>query len=385
MTQQELDSKVVQLQTARDEVAAISFVNSVARETFRGELINIADNILSVNYHLSYLPYTEEEFILFVDLSTDWLTELKYSDVDRLNPQMSFYITSLIKEWNFHPGTRLVVFTLGNFAAHKVGRNRVTDKIETLITLSYRTGVQLTYEPVFILVPDYYKNMVLANTPLLHEVGHFVERDNSLPLRVFDQIKDLLKNNKTSKFRREHFPRFVGIDLGPDLKSVPDAISIILAHIAEYIADIFGAQYAHEHIYTYIKCKEAKNPNLDSKSHPSLNRRIFMVTQFLDYCKRGRTADPLLQAIIDVFAPLRPLSLIQSPYTEADYTNGNLPIVDIHQMFSLFSAPWTFIMREAKRNKIACNTEAGYQTICGLPIYNTIDRNISDSITTFMP
>lgn len=386
MTTPELIAKVGNLQTLRDEVSAISFQNEPERETFRLELIRIADNLLAVNYQVDYTPYTEEEFIMFVQLASDWLEELKNSNAHRLNAAMQKYIVSLIKHWNFRLGTRLVVFTLGDFAMHKVGRNSITNKIEPLLTLAQRTGVQLTYEPVFVLVPDYYKNMALANTPLLHEVGHFVERDNSLAIRVFHQIKHLLEgnNNLRSKFRRDHFPRFLGVNLGNDLRANPEA-TIILAHIEEFIADIFGAQYAHEYIYTFLKCKEAKHPNADSKDHPSMNRRIFMVTEFLNYCQRGRTSDPLLQAIINVFTPHRPLSLIHSPFTEADYVNGNLPIADEQQMFSLFAAPWKFIIREGKRTHIPLNTEAGYQSLCNLPIYRQIDNNIINAINAFIP
>lgn len=73
--------------------------------------------------------------------------------------------------------------------------------------------VQLTYEPVFIRVPDSFKEQMLTNVPFFHEVGHFVDRDNSISDIVYDMIEPELKKSKTSRFLREHFPRFVNVEL----------------------------------------------------------------------------------------------------------------------------------------------------------------------------
>ena len=205
MTYAELGIEVDKLRLLRAQVAAIVFHNA-DKETFRTELIAIADALIAVNFRTSFHPFLPDEYIAAVGNIKCWLSELLDSNAYRLCPEMSYCIEKMIARWNNHAQPRNVVFTLGDFAIRKYKRDLVSKQIPFLYTLQLKTGINLTKEPVFIFVPDQFKDDMLSCVLLFHEVGHFVVHDNFLIDMVYTDILPKIKALRTSKIRRDYFP-----------------------------------------------------------------------------------------------------------------------------------------------------------------------------------
>lgn len=375
MTYKELQDS---LKEKRDQIAVKTFPTA-EKETFRQELIQICDYLLAIPAPSDFGTMTKEEYVSYVGICIKWAERLLLAYEYRLNPEMSFCIESLVLMWNIHKEKKLVIFTLGDFQILKIKREDNKDDIDYLETLRLHTGVQQTYEPVFIRVPDIYKGQMLTNVPLFHEVGHFVDKDNSLSDLVFDIIEDDLKISKTSRFLREHFPRFINVDL----KGNDAAEKIIKAHISEYIADLFGAQYSHEYILLPAKYVTT-DPSKDDDKHPSLDCRRRFVNVFLDYCKTGATNNPLLKAILETLGLVNNVALVDEVYTIAELLSDSLIFNDINELLSAFYIAWKNIILESKKAKILGKTSADYQKILNLPRFKQLDENIRKATSTLV-
>lgn len=372
MTYQELHDD---LKAKRDQVDAISFPVQ-EKEIFRIELLKICDFILAINAPADFSPLTREEYDSYADLCLKWTERLILSNEYRLNPEMAYCIEQLVSKWNVHKEKKLVVFTLGNFQVLKIKREDNKDYIEYLETMSLRTGIPQTYEPVFIRVPDEYKDQMLTNVPLFHEVGHFVDRDNSVTDMVYDMIEDELTKSKTSRFLREHFPRFINVEL----KDNQEAEKIIRNHISEYIADVFGAQYAHEYILLPAKYV-VPEPAKDDDDHPSLDCRRRFVNVFIDYCKTGECSNPLLLAILEVLNLINKIELCPDQHSANDLLSDQLTFQNNDELLSSFQVAWKAVILDSKRARIIGRQREDYQKILNLKSFKQIDTNIRNATT----
>lgn len=369
----DLAAKVDELRNGRAAVAALAF-SDVDRETFKNEVVSIVDKLLLVDFRADFAPYTQEEYVSFVWMAAMWLEKLQKAVGNRICDEMAFCLKSVIAKWDPLQAQRLVVFVHGDYAIRKEKRNKKNNDIDILLTMAARTGVPLSKEPVFIHVPDNYKDHILANVVLFHEVGHYVDYANAITEFVFEEILPLLKKNKVSRFKREWFPRANGVDFNTDASKN----SLVKRYIEEYIADIFGAQYAHEHILCYLSFIRARHSGEDTETHPSLHCRKCMVEAFCDYCKTNRTTNPLLSAIIKYFPTA--LSLSACTYAEADLTDAALSFADIDKMLEIFPLAWDVVIRESKRVRIVKYSVANYEQVLALPHYVAIDSNIKRAI-----
>lgn len=367
MTYQELHDD---LKAKRDQVDAISFTVP-EKETFRTELLRICDFLLAINAPTDFSPLTNEEYDSYALLCLKWSERLILSHEYRLNPEMAFCIEQLVSKWNVHKEKKLVIFTLGDFQVLKIKREENKDYIEYLETMSLRTGIPQTYEPVFIRVPDEYKNQMLTNVPLFHEVGHFVDRDNSITDIVYDMIEDDLTKSKTSRFLREHFPRFINVVQ----EGNQDAEKIIKKHISEYIADIFGAQYAHEYILLPAKYVVSE-PAKDDEEHPSLDCRRRFVNVFIEHCKTGNSNNPLLLAILDVLNLINQVELVAELHSVDDLLSDQLVFQNNDELLASFHVAWRAVVLDSKKARIFGRQLADYQKILSLNTFKQIDANI---------
>lgn len=355
-----MDSRISNLRLLRSQANAITF-NHADRDIFKSELINITDQILAVNYKVDTAPFLPDEFLLSVDIATTWLSLLLNSNAYRLNAEMSFCIEQMIERWNTQVRQKCVVFTVGTYGLIVLKRSLFMD---TLNILSHRTGVELSKEPVFVRVPDETKDYMICNLILFHEVGHFVERDSDIAEAVYIELeKQLLKPG--SKIIRIFFPRYNGLDISTD----NNAKKIIHSFIEEYIADIFGAQYAHEHILCYLSYLKAKTLDKDDDEHPSYLCRYQMVDDFLN----SRGDNYLLNAIIQYMPSL---NIVHCPFSENDLRDTNLQFADIDQLFCSFASCWRIVLEEACNNGIRRESKENYKEILALPIYNELDANL---------
>lgn len=369
----DLTAKVDELRNGRAAVAALAYPDA-DRETFKSEVITIVDKLLSVDFRVDFAPYTQEEYVSFVWIAAMWLEKMQKAVGDRICDEMAFCVKSVIAKWDPIQAQRLVVFVYGDYAIRKEKRNKNNNDIDILLTMAARTGVPLTKEPVFIHVPDNYKDHILANVVLFHEVGHYVDYANAITEFVFEEILPLLKQNRVSRFKREWFPRADGVDFNTDTSKIP----LVKRYIEEYVADIFGAQYAHEHILCYLSFIRARHSGEDTETHPSLHCRRSMVEAFANYCKTNRTTNPLLAAIIKYF-PM-PLSQSVCSYEEADLTDAALTFADTNKMLEIFPLAWDVVIRESKRARIVKYNVANYEQVLALPHYIAIDSNIKRAI-----
>lgn len=376
MTEAEILRYVTEIRALRGTVSTIIFADA-DKEQFRSELIAIADRLLTVNAPTDYSPFTEEEYASYITACRDWLKQLVDSNEYRLNEEMSYCVLKTIEKWDQQQAQRIVVFTLGEFAVQKIRRNVNTHRIDYLLTMAQNTGVNLTKEPVFIRVPDRFKDHILTNVPLFHEVGHFIDSDNSISERVLAELFPLLHGNKNSRFKREFFPDYDGIDIN----TIPDINTVLLSHVEEYIADVFGAQYAGIQILCYASYIEAKSANRSTKDHPSYNCRKRLVESFLNQGQPGVRSNPLLNAILRYLPMLR---VYNSPFTEADLLDPNLRFVDADEMLSSISKPWPFIIRESKRNRIRRESVVNFNQMIALPIFGSFDSNMRSAIREYM-
>lgn len=376
MTVGELQAAVSEMVANRNQLAALVFQDA-DKETFKSELISIADQLSAVNFRVSPAPFTIEEFVMFVFCVKAWLNRLVLSYAYRLNDEMQFCICETMRKWDVDFDQKMVVFTLGPYAVQKIKGNVNTHQIDFLLTLAQRTGVTFTKEPVFIIVPDEFKNHILANTPLFHEIGHFVDRVNYVTEMVFQEVFPIIRNNKMAKLIRENFPRYYG----ENLNTHPEAETVIKSHIEEYIADVFGAQYAHGFILYYLSYINAKHPNRYTKDHPSYNCRKNMVECFLRYCDTRTSPNLLLKAIIKYMPALRK---VPAKYSEAELQDGNLSFVDTDEMLAAFTSSWSFVDREARRSGIKRETGDDYMQVLGMPYYAGLDANIKRAINDLM-
>lgn len=376
MTETEILQCTTEIRTIRGTVGTITFAD-VDKEQFRSELISIADSLLAVNAPMDYSPFTEEDYASYIIVCRDWLQQLVDSNEYRLNEEMSYCVLKTIEKWDQQQARRIVVFTLGEFAIHKIRRNVNTHRIDYLLTMAQNTGVNLTKEPVFIRVPDRFKDHILTNVPLFHEIGHFVDKDNSISERVFAELLPLLQRNRHSRFKREFFPDYDGVDIN----TIPDVNIVLLSHVEEYIADVIGAQYAGMQILCYASYLEAKSANRSTKDHPAYNCRKRLVESFLNQGQPGVSSNSLLNAIMRYMPTLRAYN---SSFTEADLLGPNLRFVDIDEMLSSISMPWPFIIRESKRNRIRRESVVNFNQMVALPIFDLFDNNMRRAIHEYM-
>lgn len=376
MTEAEILQYANEIRTLRGTVGTITFAD-VDKEHFRSELIAITDSLLAVNVPTDYSPFTEEEYASCITVCWDWLRQLVDSNAYRLNEEMSYCVLKTIENWDQQQAQRIVVFTLGEFAVHKIRRNVNTHRIDYLLIMAQNTGVNLTKEPVFIRVPDRFKYHILTNVPLFHEVGHLIDFNNSISERVLAELLPLLSGNRYSRFKREFFPDYDGVDIN----TIPDANTVLLSHVEEYIADVFGAQFAGLQILCYASYIEAKSANRSTKDHPSYNCRKRLVESFVNQGQPGVRSNSLLNAILRYLPTLR---VYNCPFTEEELLDPGLRFVDIDEMLSSISKPWPFIIRESKRNRIRREGVANFNQMIALPIFGSFDNNMRRAIREYM-
>ena len=342
------------LQDYKTRVSSIVFPD-IDRETFKKELIAVADKLLSINYSVGYAPFSKDEFVYYLLLIKNWLIKLLGSYNFSICDEMSFCVKAIIEAWDPTITSRLVIFTEGDYSILKERKDKISQVFPTLIILSYRTGVTF-------------------NVILFHEIGHYVDYDNSISEVVFDALWTELSTKATSRIKRQWFPPTDRIDLSKN----PDYESLIKNYIGEYVADIFGAQYAHDEILTYLSFIKAKHSRDSCNTHPSLFSRKEMVKEYLSYCETGTTKDVLLDAIVSSF-PTIP-KLIGKIEPEDKLLDLSLSFNDLDQMLSVFPVAWHVLNRESKKAGIKKNSIADYEKIIDLQYYKDADANIKRAI-----
>lgn len=377
MTTAEMKAKLTNLKQLRDQVAALSFAEP-DKETFRQELLTITDGVL--NDTIPTDPIDLSIYENYVELAILWNDLVIKSDVSCLCPEMTYCIMKMISLWDAECDKKIVVFTLGDFGINKQPYDTKVKAALGLIKLTTVYKTPLTKEPVFILVPDEFKDHVLSNVSLFHEVGHYIDFNNTIFQYVYDDIETLITSKPNTRLIREYFPWLINQVLDANnIKRMKD-------HIKEYIADVFGAIYAGVHILSYVSYLESADPNKDRGDHPTFANRKKLVDAFAYYSKYGSTSDQLLQMIIKHTAILTSHSpkIIQPLHPSEAYLNSAVTVSNIDEMMALFITPWSLLMSEREKSKLKKYPKGEYPTLISLPLYTHLEKELKQAINLLM-
>lgn len=375
MTIDELTAAKANLTSLSRSTSLINFPDA-DRNTFRDELLLLTDKVINTPIPANPIIFNFLENA--VKLTTIWNRLLQNSDGFHLCDEMKFCIESMIAEWDPASKGKIVVFTLGDYAVNKQKKDRYSKLVEILIAISNVFNVTFSKEPVFILVPNQFKDENLANIVLFHEVGHFVDHDNALNDYVFEDVDNEIQGNIKARILREYFPMLY------DQPLTAKTADILRSHIEEYLADVFGAIYSHAHILNYLDYLKGDKPNEFDEEHPSLNCRKKMVSAFIAYCKRGSTSDHLLQYIINAMEGVtgKAISLIDPPYTPEQYLNASISLSTVQDMHAMFVTPWDMLLEERKRLRLRSYPVEEYHKLRETQLYKDLDKVIKDAIST---
>lgn len=220
--------------------------------------------------------------------------------------------------------------------------------IYDLIKTKYK--IEFEHKLIQITLPRYFVHDYLANVVLYHELGHFIDYYFSISKSiVFNQISA----GKIAPKTRVEIEDFV-------------------SHFMEYFADIFAAQYvgnSSNHFLNYIAYKYP-----DSPSHPSTDKRIQMVDEFL----RGNFKEPIIAELKKETLTRSKLDLVPKHTQLKTIDFENLIPMEISnqvELHSVFLAGWNF-WKDPKNPIIKqFGTDRSYKII-----NNLIEKSISNFI-----
>ena len=377
MTRDELKVKIEALRLLKDEVQAINF-GDADKDTFRNELVELSNRVVADAIPTVLEEFRQNETIVLI--VSQWCELLKESDGYCLCEEMSFCIVQLISKWDKKANEKFVVFTLGDYAINKLKRNKLSKLFDVLIVVSIKYQVVFTKEPIFIRVPDEFKDGILSNIVLFHEVGHFVDFDNAISEYVSDDIENEINGKPSARILRDYFPSFFNKPYDATTKGK------IAVYVSEYVADVFGCIYAGSHILNYLSYLEGNTPNRESETHPSYLCRKKMEDSFIAYCKNGNTKDNLLGYILNAINNIfnTSIDIVDSNKKEDDFLGGSYTITDVDDMFTLFIKPWDMILRERTNKKLGRVSKEEYRKLMDMDLYKTLDESIRLSIHELM-
>lgn len=376
MTQDQLNHYLAEIPNLRAENAAINF-GVPERDTFRTELLMLTDCVLA-----EPVPTDAQELESYkrmVRLVHEWNTMLKDANAYRLSPEMSYCIEKLISDWDPDAKHKIVVFTLGGFAVHKLRKHKTFRLVQELLYITQKYHIRLSKEPVFVMVPDAFKDDMLSNIVLFHEIGHFVDKENALSQYIIEDVLNEIGTNTKARIIRDNFPFLFDKPMDKVL------VTKMFNHIEEYLADVFGSVYAGRHILNLIPYVDKKHPKEDDDEHPSYACRLNFVNEFVSYSKTGRTKNRLLNYLLSAVKGVtsRELRIMQPAFTPDDHLRGNLQIGNIQQMLAMYIAPWDIIIKERDQSLLPQNSYADYRSLMAHPVYVLLDNNVKTAIANY--
>ena len=377
MTIEEINKKLSELKDLRNVVESIAFPDQ-DRETFRRELIQLTDSVLTKAIPTNATEREAHENA--IKLAIVWNEMLKDSNGYRLCPEMSFVVSKLIASLDPQAAQKIVVFTLGNFGIHKLKKYKKSNLVEGLIYISHIYKVNFSKEPVFIRVPDEFKDDILSNIVLFHEVGHFAVNNYAILDYVYEDVDKEINGNTKSRILREYFPSLY------DKPIDATYVRILQSHIEEYIADIIGCIYSGKHILNLAMYMCGKNIKAHSEDHPSFYCRMKMIEEFVRFSKTRKTDNYLLTHIVNGVEKNSSIVMqIKTPsISEEHITAGTASIDNWDTLFSMFIIPWDLIIKERDAKKMKKLSLADYHALRALPLYQHIDGLYKGMIHTFM-
>lgn len=292
-----------------------------------------------------------------------------------INKEMEYVVRRLAAYWNIDMSKNVLVFARGDYAV----RHLIFDKLGVNV-LEKRCRVKFAKEPRIVYLPQFYDGDMLFNSILYHEVGHMVERDNSIAEVIYVKIEDLIKNKPTCKIINNYFKKLV------EKRTTTE--EEIKEHIKEYVADVFGCQYLGEHILEYVNYRESSGRNLDREDHPTYACRERLVNSMVKYMQNPALTinDGFLEMIVQAFKNTSSIDELRQRCilhpTSYIYQGSAVPLNNDEELFSIFTAAWDVALSGIIKMEQIRKMPAGSMTT--IAYYQLINDAVRLSIQNFM-
>lgn len=223
----------------------------------------------------------------------------------------------------------------------------------------------------------------LFNAILFHEVGHIVEHQLCITVDVYNKLKADFQTDTSllAKIAPESFGSILQWDK-TDKNKFQLQLSRMKAFVEEYVCDLFCAQYVGEYAIKYLEYKHHKDFDNKSVTHPTVNERLIMITDFLDYYKTGTTANLLLDYILNQFKSKGEDKALKLRYVDVDITDclyGKcISCADTTQLYSIFKVGWD----KYKAGPVALSSSLGRE-VSNTEYYELIAGGIKNTIASF--
>ena len=239
-------------------------------------------------------------------------------------------------------------------------------------------NVHFDFFPIELALPKYFSEDVFFNVVLFHELGHFVESFFNLDDIVFRSIEPLLLDFSINKdLIDQSFPFLDGKNSIEKVDEVKTR-----AHICEYIADLFGAQYVGTHIMNYASYKQDRDLNKDAPEHPCWNKRNEHVSAFVN----GNTNYILINANKTEFGKINAKGMAVR-YIDLNpkyfYDGQPHPVQNETEMISIYKHIWDLYLPGCAPFIAINNVEDWRKTTFGL--HAKLTELAKASINTYRP
>ena len=307
------------------------------------------------------------------ELST-WMHLLMSSNFIVLPSEMEYVIRLLLQSWiGIGVNDLTLVFLEGEFGVTRFNKDKLG-----VYQIGAKYGVNFTKDPVFVGVPRYYKEDILSNIALFHEIGHIVDNQISLVTDVKNEIEKETGKDCGKRIIREYFPLL-------NKSGVWDE-GIILNHIKEYIADLFGAQYLGEYIIEFVDFVETVKSADGTRNHQPFENRKQVVNDFLSCMKTQShtTSNHLLQYVMQSFhdSGRGDLCIRWHAIKGDDLLNDRpIKIACNDDMYSLFRHVWDVVF--AGVNAVENVRQLPANSLSHFGFYDSYNKRVMESIATF--
>lgn len=362
-----------QMQQMQYRLSKIDFGDS-DRNHLRDELCAMA-NVLHSRSVKGLNNSERDKNKLFYESLMKWMHFLITSDTTNIPTQMSFVLKKILYAWLGKGLDNLVVvFVEGDFSVTRFKKDPMGTSL-----FEADTGIKFSKDPVFVKIPHFYQEDMLFNIALFHELGHIVDEQLNIFYDVKESIVKVTSGDVNKRIIREYFPI---LNVGRTFDE-----GIIVSYIKEYIADLFAAQYVGSYIVEYLDYLGERTRISDSKTHPHLDERRKLVTNFIS-CMNSpthSTSNFLLQYIMNSFSDAGKGNLcIRWKTIQGDELLNDHPITLTCQddLFSLLKHAWDVIYGGVKTVEAARSIPLN--TMSHFDFYNSINKRVLESVSNYM-
>lgn len=348
------------------------------KETFKKSLKRLSE-VYANNIDINKVEDKSFRYIQdILKLANSWAISLDSKNPYTLSREMRHMIDNLCSIWIPEHDKFIFSTTDGDFAVMRYysSWDILYSNIKTLF------NVDFAYQLVPLYIPKHLHDDFLFIATLYHEFGHFVVFYNNMYDQPVQKIVEHL-NNKTDKADLILNKWFTAIrdlyDSNGVCRDTSSRDEIIESYINEYMADLFGSQYANHHISNHRESNGHGKEDVYSNTHPSYNQRRELVDDFLN----DVTDNFLLNCIKEEFVVLgKPLSKRYVSLEKALILSGSpLTINNDEELHSLIYNAWEAYLEETKpqkdKNGVVISSTAD------IALYERITCSVKTSIKTY--